>query len=106
MTDLTAVLVAFFTATVPSIITLITSKRASQQSDLHSAKQSILQMILEDRMRVDVYHHLPENYQSIMKEFDVYTKNGGNSYVHDKVLQYEEWYRKLADTMATESKTE
>lgn len=101
MTDLSAVLVAFLTATVPSIITLITSRRSAKQNDLHSAKQSIMQMIMEDRMRVEMYHHLPENYQAVMKEFDIYTKNGGNSYVHDRVIAYEQWYKEIKLTPPT-----
>lgn len=101
MTDLSAVLVAFLTATVPSIITLATSKHSARQSDLHSAKQSIMQMIMEDRMRVELYHHLPENYQAVMKEFDTYTKAGGNSYVHDRVVEYERWYQEIKLTPPT-----
>lgn len=46
-------------------------------------------------MRVELYHHLPENYQAVMKEFDAYTQAGGNSYVHDRVVEYEEWYKDL-----------
>lgn len=82
-------------AAVPSLVTAMTAARQANETKKHAAKQSILQMIMEDRMRVELYKKPPENYQAIMKEFDVYTKAGGNSYVHDRVIAYEEWYKAL-----------
>lgn len=35
---------------------------------------------------------LPTNYQNVLHEFDIYAKNGGNSYVHDKVEEYKRWF--------------
>ena len=39
-----------------------------------------------------MYGNIPENYQNILKEYDIYEKNGGNSYVHEKVDAYKKWY--------------
>lgn len=86
---------ALLATTIPSLVTAVTAKRSSKDAELHYAKQSILQLILEDRFKVEVYHKSPENYQAVMKEFDIYTKAGGNSYVHDKVVDYEKWYNEV-----------
>ena len=58
---------------------------------MHNAKQSILQLIVEDKIRV-MEGGIPENKQNILKEFDMYSKKGGNSYVHEKVENYIKWY--------------
>ena len=48
-------------------------------------------MILEDRVAV-LYGGIPSNYQNVLNEYDVYHKNGGNSYVTEKVEAYKLWY--------------
>ena len=58
---------------------------------MHNAKQSILQLIVEDKIRV-MEGGIPENKQNILKEFDLYSKKGGNSYVKEKVDNYVKWY--------------
>ena len=85
------IIMALITSCVPASVTLILELNNKKLNKQHAAKQSILQMILEDRVRVSS-GGLPENYQAILHEFDIYTKNGGNSYVHRKVDEYIEWY--------------
>lgn len=90
-------------AGVPAIVTLITFFCANRTSKKHSAKQSILQMILEDKVAV-LEHKLPENHQLILDEFDSYQQNGGNSYVHEKVAEYEDWLKTISNTNKERSK--
>ena len=88
------IIMALITACVPASVTLILGLNNKKLNQQHAAKQSILQMILEDRVRVSS-GGLPENYQAILHEFDIYTQNSGNSYVHRKVDEYIEWYEGL-----------
>ena len=92
-----AVVVALITAGIPAIVTLWTSHNTKKSSEKHAAKSSILQMILEDKMAV-MEGKLPENHQNILSEFDEYVTNGGNSYLHQKVNDYEEWYKDITKT--------
>ena len=82
---------AFVTVAIPSITTIITSRQAKKYNYMHNAKQSILQLILEDKIRV-MEGGIPENKQAICNEYDEYDKDGGNSYVHGKVENYFKWY--------------
>lgn len=86
-----AVAVALITAGLPTCATAVTAFFQSRATKKNAAKQSILQMILEDHMAVQE-GHLPTNYQNVLHEFDVYAKNGGNSYVADKVSEYKKWF--------------
>jgi len=85
------IIVALITVAIPSITTIITSLIAKKDNFMHNAKQSILQLIVEDKIRV-MEGGIPENKQNILKEFDIYSKKGGNSYVHEKVDNYIKWY--------------
>lgn len=85
------IIVALITVAIPSLTTIITSLIAKKENYMHNAKQSILQLIVEDKIRV-IEGGIPENKQNILKEFDVYSKKGGNSYVHEKVENYIKWY--------------
>ena len=98
------IIMALITACVPASVTLILGLNNKKLNQQHSAKQSILQMILEDRVRVSG-GGLPENYQAILHEFDIYTKNGGNSYVHNKVDEYVEWYKGLKKIITEKDKS-
>ncbi len=89
-----AIVIALITAGIPTITTAITATVQSRASAKNAAKQSILQMILEDHMAIQE-GHLPTNYQNILHEFDLYTKNGGNSYVAEKVADYKKWWLKI-----------
>lgn len=94
MTDAVAsILVALITTSIPAGVTIYTYKRNRKNSDMHYARQSILQLILEDKVAV-LSGKIPENYQAVMNEFDEYVKNGGDSYIDEKMLEYKEWYKK------------
>lgn len=84
-------LISAIAAGLPTLATVITAIIQSRTASRHAAKQSILQMILEDHVAAHE-GRLPENYQNILNEYDVYTKNGGNSYTHAKVEDYKKWY--------------
>lgn len=89
-----AIVIALITAGFPVATTAITAVCQSRAAKKNAAKQSILQMILEDHMAVQE-GHLPTNYQNILHEFDVYSKNGGNSYVAEKVEEYKKWFKRI-----------
>jgi len=81
-------------AIIPAIVTLVTTILNRIDSNKNYSKMFILQMIGEDRLK----EHLgimPVNYQAVLHEFDIYTKNGGNSYVKEKVEEYKKWYKDL-----------
>ena len=86
-----AIIIALITAGFPTCATALTTFFQSRTSKKNAAKQSILQMILEDHMAAQE-GHLPTNYQNILHEFDIYSKNGGNSYVAEKVEDYKRWF--------------
>lgn len=88
------IIVAALTSTIPSIVSYVNSRTLLKQNAKNSARQSILQLIMEDHLRV-AEKHLPENYQAVLEEYDRYSRNGGNSYVHDKVNEYKKWYREI-----------
>lgn len=88
------IIIALITAGIPALITLITNHQTKKDNRMHSARQSILQLIMEDNIKV-AQGKIPENYQAICSEFDSYTKNGGNSYIHEKVEDYFNWYKEL-----------
>lgn len=94
------IIVALITVSIPAIVTLITTKSVKKQADIHSARQSVLQLIFEDKVRV-LEGLAPENYQAVLDEFDEYTKNGGNSYLSDKVKDYKDWYKKQQQKLTT-----
>ena len=86
------VIIAAISAGFPTIATIVTSAMHAKVAARNAAKQSILQMIMEDHMSVQE-GKLPTNYQNILHEFDIYTAKGGNSYVKRKVEEYEQWWR-------------
>ena len=96
------IVIALITMGIPSITTIITSLIAKRDNYMHNAKQSILQLIVEDKIRV-MEGGIPENKQNILKEYDEYNKRGGNSYVHEKVESYKKWYSTI---VKKESKNE
>lgn len=76
---------------VSAIVTVITTVIRGRASTRHSAKQSILQMIMEDHIAYNE-GHIPTNYQNILDEYDEYHKTGGNSYITEKVNDYKKWF--------------
>lgn len=89
------ILIALISAGIPAIVTLVTSNKQKRLSKMHSAKQSILQMMMEDIIAVEVLHKLPYNYKNIHYEWDEYQSNGGNSDMTQKMAEYEEWYKNI-----------
>ena len=88
------IIISIITITIPSLTTLIVNHSTKKENRMHNAKQSIFQLILEDHIRVKE-GRIPENLQEICKEYDEYTKNGGNSYVHKKYDEYIKWYEDI-----------
>lgn len=89
------IIITVITICVPALVTLITSSTQKKLSKMHSAKQSILQMQMEDVIAVEILHKLPMNYKNIHYEYDNYKQNGGNSDIDIKMKEYEDWYKKL-----------
>lgn len=86
-----SVLIALISAGLPTIATIVTTVFRGRASAKHSAKQSILQMIMEDHLAV-AEKRLPTNYQNILQEYDVYHSKGGDTYVTEKVNEYKQWF--------------
>ena len=89
------IITALITACVPASVTLILGLNNKKLNKQHSAKQSILQLQMEDVIAVEVLHKPPRNYTNIHYEYDVYKKNGGNSDIDIKMKDYEEWYERI-----------
>lgn len=89
-----AVTIALISAGFPVLATAITALLQRRSNEKHAAKQSILQMILEDHVAVNE-GQIPTNYQNILHEYDIYHKNGGNSYITEKVEDYKTWFIKV-----------
>lgn len=89
------IITALITACVPASVTLILGLNNKKLNKKHSAKQSILQLQMEDVIAVEVLHKPPRNYTNIHYEYDEYKKNGGNSDIDIKMKDYEEWYERI-----------
>lgn len=89
-----SVIIALISAGFPVLATAITALLQRRSNEKHAAKQSILQMILEDHVAVNE-GQIPTNYQNILHEYDIYHKNGGNSYITEKVEDYKTWFLKV-----------
>lgn len=85
------IVIALITAGFPVLATAITALLQKRTNNRNAAKDSILQMIMEDKMDF-LYGGFPTNYQNILHEYDTYHKNGGNSYVSEKVENYKKWF--------------
>lgn len=90
---LVQIIVAAITVCVPALVTIFTTKSVKRQANKHSTRQSILQLIMEDKLAVMVEHKLPENYQAIMDEYDEYHNCYGNHYIDEKIEEYKNWYK-------------
>ena len=96
------VLVALIGAIV-TIFTIVYQTRKTNQkldtqkadTERNNAKQSILQLIMEDKVDYYCDHKLPENRNRIHDEYDVYHANGGNGTMTKKVAEYDKWYEGL-----------
>lgn len=94
------IIVAAITVCVPASVTLITTVSVKRDARKHSARQSILQLIFEDKVRY-LEGLAPENYQAVLDEYDQYVKNGGNSYIKEKTNDYISWYKKVTKKKLT-----
>lgn len=86
---------------VPSATSVIVGFFNYKVASRNSAKSSILQLIMEDRMDWKD-GKFPSNYQAVLHEYDIYKKNGGNSYVEERVNQYKVWYKEIQEAKAKE----
>lgn len=76
---------------LPTLATIVSAILQSRENKKNFAKQSILNLINEDKTEA-LYGNMPDNYQNVLNEYDIYHKNGGNSYVTEKVESYKKWY--------------
>lgn len=88
-------------ASISSITTIICTIIQSRQSKKHAAKQSILQMIIEDQFNWQGFKKAPNNYGNILDEYVVYHKNGGNGEITKRVEDYKKWHEDVAQTIAS-----
>ena len=79
---------------IPAVVTLISTVLLKRQANKHNTRSNIMQLIFEDHVRV-MEGKLPENRQLIHEEFDEYKRSGGNSYIDEKINEYEKWYKSL-----------
>ncbi len=85
------IIIALITAGFPILATIISSKNTKKIINRNAAKQSIFSLINDDKTDA-LYGKMPSNYQNVLNEYDIYHKNGGNSYVTEKVEDYKKWY--------------
>lgn len=94
-TEIVLALISLVASALAPITNLITHKASKRDIYRSEMKQSILQMIMEDEFGWKAFKKLPENYQNILHDFDIYKKNNGNSYIEKKVNEYCEWYESV-----------
>ena len=82
-----------------AIVNLISNHYNKKDNRMLSARHSILMLIFEDKVNV-LEGKLPENRYNVQSEYDEYRANGGNSYIHDKVEDYLEWYDQVEKSYA------
>lgn len=92
------IVVSLITAGIPSVATVVVAFFQSRTMNKHAARQSILQLIMEDHIAA-AEGRLPTNYQSVLLEYDNYKKAGGNSYVTEKVEAYKVWFKEQEKRM-------
>ena len=76
----------------PISATVVTYFHTQKTAKKHAAKQSILQMIMEDQFNWEFFKRFPVNYGNIQDEYEVYHKCGGNGEITKKVKEYNDWY--------------
>ena len=85
------IIINIITVGIPSATSVIVGFLNYKVASRNSAKSSILQLIMEDRMDWKD-GKFPSNYQAVLHEYDIYKKNGGKSYVKEKVNDYKKWF--------------
>lgn len=95
------IIISIITVGVPSATSVLVGFFNYKVASRNSAKSSILQLIMEDRMDWKD-GKFPSNYQAVLHEYDIYKKNGGNSYVESRVDDYKKWYKEIQEQKAKE----
>lgn len=100
--DITAIITTSISAVATVVMTVsnlwLNSQRrkdkyeAQKRAEKNAAKSSIMDLMTQDIIRVEILHKNPENHKALLEEFDKYVKSGGNSYVKEKVEAYINWY--------------
>lgn len=99
------VIVAIVTI-IPTTVTVIgnlwqNSKRKKDTvkqiriAERNAAKASIENAITRDILRTEILNKMPEAYDDIMAEYEVYHSNGGNGKVTREVKEYATWYKQF-----------
>lgn len=91
-------IVELFQIALPVITTIVTYRHSDKTAKKHAAKQSILQMIMEDYIMWE-RKKFPVNYGRIVDEYAVYHANGGNGEVTKKVEEYKNWYTEIEESL-------
>lgn len=94
MKEYIEILTPIIVVIIPTLTTIFTSVIQKRENRMFSAKQTILQMMMEDVISVEILHKAPCNWNNIHYEYDKYKANGGNSDIDIKMKEYEEWYHK------------
>ena len=76
---------------VVSVISVLQGKKNRYESKQDARRNQILQMILEDKVALKE-GNFAENHQAIHNMYDEYIASGGNSYIVEKVKEYDAWY--------------
>ena len=99
ITTIGSVIVALISALATIFTVVYQSKKTNEKLDAqkrdaerNNAKQSILQLMMEDKIDYYCDHKLPENRNRIYEEYDEYHNSGGNGIVTKKLQEYEAWY--------------
>lgn len=93
-----AIIVAVITSIASVVIAIINNKgirSGNKERKKFAAKQSILQMITEDEIAVELMGKMPSNHSRILYEADQYHQSGGNSDLDEKLEEYKKWYDSL-----------
>lgn len=98
------IITALITAGIPSLFTAVSAIVMNRTSRRHSAKQSILQMIMEDEFGWQAFKKPPINYGDIQDEYATYHKNGGNGEITRRVKDYQQWYDETLAEIAKNAK--
>ena len=97
-TAIAQIIITAITVCVPACVTICTTKSVKKQANRNSARSSILTMILDDRLRI-ICKEIPENYHAIHDEYDIYKANYGNSWLHQKVEEYDKMVQEYEKTL-------
>lgn len=111
--DITAIITTSITAVASTVVAIsnfyINSQRrkdkieAKSIAEKNAAKSSIQNMITQDIIRTEILGKMPENLESIEKEFVVYANNRGNGTLKRQYEEYLDWYAKKEEIIGNET---